>query len=190
MTASEAFRQVTATDGARMAKRIIDGKTYNTETATKIDGWDERPDEYPISYGEHLYQNRFGAFFLHSYQDDGPNGPEEELKPYTPEQARQWLEKYRSWRIDIFEQLFGKMPEAGSGETKFTLRMPDSLRDRLAERAKAADQSLNAWIIRCLEAGAMEAGPELSTKGEQKGPFVNKSSSNSRNSGRKKGTAA
>ena len=43
------------------------------------------------------------------------------------------------------------MPEAGSGEAKYTLRMPDSLRDRLAERAKANNQSLNAWIVRCLE---------------------------------------
>ena len=43
------------------------------------------------------------------------------------------------------------------GEVKFTLRMPDSLRERLAERAKANDQSLNAWIIRCLEPCAAEA---------------------------------
>jgi hypothetical protein len=54
-------------------------------------------------------------------------------------------------------QLFGKMPEAGSGESKFTLRMPDSLRDRLAERAKANNQSLNAWIVRCLESCAAQA---------------------------------
>ena len=53
--------------------------------------------------------------------------------------------------VELIERLFGEMPEAGSGETKFTLRMPDSLRDRLAERARANRQSLNAWIVRCLE---------------------------------------
>lgn len=52
------------------------------------------------------------------------------------------------------------MPEAGSGKSKFTLRMPDSLRERLAERAKANDQSLNAWIVRCLESCAAEGAPD------------------------------
>jgi hypothetical protein len=138
-------------------KRIIEGKTYNTETATEIEGWDIDEDEYPVTHGQHLYQNRFGAFFLHRYQDDGPDGPEEEIEPFTPEQARAWLEKHRSYRVDLIEKLFGKMPEAGSGESKFTLRMPDSLRERLAERAKGNNQSLNAWIVRCLESCAAEA---------------------------------
>jgi len=48
------------------------------------------------------------------------------------------------------------MPEAGSGEVKYTLRMPEILRDRLAAVAKANDQSLNAWIVRCLESCANE----------------------------------
>jgi HicB family len=146
-------------------KRIIDGKTYNTETATEIEGWDISEEEYPVTHGQHLYQNRFGAFFLHSYQDDGPNGPEENLEPYTPEQARKWLEEHRSYRVDLIESLFGKMPEAGSGESKFTLRMPDSLRDRLAERAKAKNQSLNAWIVRCLESCAAEASSDAEASG-------------------------
>jgi hypothetical protein len=55
-------------------KRIIDGNTYNTETATQIEGWDTTEEDYPVTHGQHLYQNRFGAFFLHSYQDDGPHG--------------------------------------------------------------------------------------------------------------------
>jgi len=41
------------------------------------------------------------------------------------------------------------MPEAGSGEVKFTLRMPE--RTRLAENAEANKQLLNAWMVRCLE---------------------------------------
>ena len=41
-------------------KRIKDGKTYNTETATQLAGWDD--DEGPFLYGQYLYQNRFGAF--------------------------------------------------------------------------------------------------------------------------------
>ena len=74
----------------------------------------------------------------------------------TPEEARTWLEKNHSYEPALIEQLFGQMPEAGSGEVKYTLRMPESLRDRLASVAKANDQSLNAWIVRCLESCVAE----------------------------------
>ncbi|WP_082171589.1 toxin-antitoxin system HicB family antitoxin [Methylobacterium indicum] len=136
---------------AHKCKRIIDGKTYNTETATRLAGWEEEADGYPVTYGQHLYKNRFGAFFLYHHADDGPDGPEVGIIPYTPEQAREWLEKHRSYDVDLFESVFGKLPEAGSSESKFTLRLPDTLRDRLNTKAKANGQSLNAWIIRCLE---------------------------------------
>jgi predicted HicB family RNase H-like nuclease len=125
-----------------------------------LEGWDD--EFHGITCGQHLYQSRFGAFFLYSYQDDGPEGPEQSLKPYTPEQARQWLEKYRSYDVDLIESLFGKMPEAGSSESKFTLRLPDHLRNRLAALAKANGQSLNAWVVRCLE--QCSASGELSHK--------------------------
>jgi hypothetical protein len=132
-------------------KRIIDGKTYNTETATEIAGVDN--DDYSVPYeaGAYLYQTRFGAFFLFSYYEAHREDDYEKIEPFTPDQARDWLEKNVSHRVDLIEKLFGTMPEAGSGESKFTLRMPDSLRDRLAALAKANDQSLNAWIVRCLE---------------------------------------
>jgi len=138
----------------RKCKRIIDGKTYNTETATRVAGWTD--DEHdPWVEGRHLYQNRHGAFFLYSFRE-APD-PEQEfdtIEPYTPDQAREWLEKNWSWNPDLIESLFGTMPDAGSGEVKYTLRLPESLRDRLAIRAKANQQSLNAWMVRCLEACA------------------------------------
>ena len=83
----------------------------------------------------------------------------------TPEQAQAWLEEKVPWRVDLIEQLFGEMPEAGSAEIKYTLRMPESLRDRLAERAKANNQSLNAWIIRCLETCAAQGTADTPNSG-------------------------
>ncbi|HEU0082275.1 MAG TPA: toxin-antitoxin system HicB family antitoxin [Bradyrhizobium sp.] len=130
-------------------KRIIDGKTYNTETATQIIGWSQ--DEGPYEHGRYLYQTRFGAFFAYSYVDGADENDYEKIEPLTPEDARAWLEKNASYRPDLIEQFFGQMPEAGSGEIKYTLRLPESLRDRLAALAKANQQSLNAWMIRCLE---------------------------------------
>jgi len=137
-------------------KRIIDGKTYNTETATQLAGREDFGD--PYEGGAFLYQTRFGAFFLFSYLEGAAEDDYEKIQPFTPEQARAWLEENVSYDVDLIERIFGEMPEAGSGEVKYTLRMPESLRDRLANLAKTNEQSLNAWIIRCLEACAAAPG--------------------------------
>jgi hypothetical protein len=136
-------------------KRIIDGKTYNTETATQITGLVEHHEHFES--GAFLYQTRFGAFFLYSYLAGLNEQDFERIGPFTPEEARAWLEKNNSYNPELIEKLFGQMPEAGSGEVKYTLRMPESLRDRLAALAKGNDQSLNAWIVRCLETCAADS---------------------------------
>jgi hypothetical protein len=64
-------------------KRIIDGKTYNTETATEIAGWGGA--DGPVERGYYLYQTRFGAFFLYSYLDGANEDDYENIEPFTPE---------------------------------------------------------------------------------------------------------
>ena len=135
-------------------KRIIDGKTYNTETAAQIHGWSE--EESSFQKGDYLFQTRFGAFFRFRYFESHGQGDHETIVPYTPDEARQWLEENANDEPEVIERLFGEMPEAGSGEIKFTLRLPESLRDRLAARAKANEQSLNAWMVKCLESCAAD----------------------------------
>lgn len=127
-------------------KRIIDGKTYNTETATLITqiGDDEG------SRAEALYQTRHGAFFRYNEEylpEAGETGYQ--LYPCSPTDAQQWLEKHN--RVTAIELLFGPQPEAGENESRITLRIPDSLKSRIEELASANKQSLNAWIMRCLE---------------------------------------
>jgi HicB family len=131
-------------------KRIIEGKTYNTETATQITGWSDF-NYGGFERGEFLYQSRFGVFFRFSFFDDGSENSHERITPLSPEAARTWLENNAGYNPALIDALFGEMPEAGSGEVKYTLRMPESLRNRLNEKAKENNQSLNAWIIRCLE---------------------------------------
>lgn len=137
-------------------KRIIDGKTYNTETAHEIFRYSQ--DHGPGEYGGQLYQTRFGAYFVFTFADGFYEDDHETITPYTPDEARRWLEEHASYEPELIERLFGEMPEAGSGEIKFTLRLPESLRDRLAARAKANEQSLNAWMVKCLESCAADQG--------------------------------
>jgi len=127
-------------------KRIIGGKTYNTETATRVaKAWfhpqDERWDE--------LYQTRHGAYFRSwgdpAYDEDGI----EQIEPLTPSEAQTWMEKHAS--AELIEQHFGEQPEAGEAESRVTLRIPDSLKSRIEGLAISNKQSLNTWIIRCLE---------------------------------------
>ena len=121
-------------------KRIIGGKTYNTETSTLLAEYD---GEY---YAELLFKTRHGAYFL--YVEDASR-EEQQVKPLEPAEARSWMEDRCT--AEQFEAEFGEMPEAGDGEARFTLRIPETLRKRVALIAEANDQSLNAWILRCLE---------------------------------------
>lgn len=125
-----------------MAKRIIGGKTYNTETATKVA---EVPNPYGATFFDELYQTRHGAYFRYVGDED----EECFLTPLTPPEAQGWMEE--KGMIDLIERHFGEQPEAGAWESRITLRIPDFLKDRIEALATEKGQSLNAWIMRCLE---------------------------------------
>ncbi len=131
-------------------KRIIGGKTYNTETAAKIAMRNDDPRDAgydDIVEGEILYQTRHGAYFLLYYNEISPE--DDALIPLAPQEAQSWMEKYAS--VELIEQHFGEMPEAGDSESRLTLRMPDSLKQRIDLLAGKNNQSTNAWIVRALE---------------------------------------
>lgn len=143
-------------------KRIIEGRTYNTETATQLGSWStlNDPNYPPEPYqeaGGALYQTRHGAYFAVSFDENREAWEDghEKLTPLDPQQAQRWAEEHCS--TEDIERLFGEQPEAGDAEAKLTLRMPETLRKRLAGLADARKQSLNAWIVRCLETCAEAA---------------------------------
>lgn len=142
-------------------KRIIDGKTYNTETATQVGAaYFDDPEKF-----ERLHQNRYGAYFLHRCREEwvevvGSPLYLEHIEPLTPAEAQGWMEEHLPEAPELIEAHFGEMPEAGQGESRFTLRLPDVLKHRIASLAKSSGQSTNAWVTRCLErcAAAQEQG--------------------------------
>lgn len=138
-------------------KRIIKNKAYNTDTATQLSKVEDAEawDLGGVSRGEALYQNRFGAFFLHQWSQNGPDGEDfERIAPLTAHKAKEWLLRNDAGQVDLIESLFGAVPEAGSKEAKYTLRLPISLQKRLAALAQEEDVSLNAWMVRALERAA------------------------------------
>ena len=127
-------------------KRIINGRTYNTETATLL-GYGGDPN---APFDQALFKTRFGAYFFYFLEHDCT----EHIEPAEPQRAQEWMEKNCS--SDNIEAEFGEMPEAGDPEARVTLRIPESLRRRAANIAEARDQSLNAWLLRCIERGVSD----------------------------------
>jgi hypothetical protein len=138
-------------------KRIIDGRTYNTQTATRLGSWfywDDNPSEpRDGATSQTLYQTRHGAFFLYCQNEIAELWEAHEwIEPLASEEAQKWMEQQCS--PEEIEAVFGTLPEAGDAEARITIRMPETLRRRLASVAEHRRQSLNAWIVRCLERSA------------------------------------
>jgi hypothetical protein len=97
-------------------KRIIEGKAYDTETATLVataDHGDERSQAWWS-----LYRTRDGAFFEVVADHDGVL---EGFYPLTDKQAQAFLEANAN---DLVEHHFGPMPELGASrrESRFSRR--------------------------------------------------------------------
>jgi predicted HicB family RNase H-like nuclease len=124
-------------------KRIINGKSYNTETSTLVHSVSARND----MVFDGLYQTKHGAFFLYWYDEDREAGG---IKPMSDDDAQRWLEKHDADAV-IIERYFGTFPEAGAAESRITLRLPGNLYNRVAASAAAANLSMNTYLMRLLE---------------------------------------
>jgi len=143
-------------------KRIIQGVTYNTDTATKVATASWEGDDGD-KFGT-LYQTRGGAFFVDTettvWTQDEDYGPLEkrvnhEVEPMTRDEAHQWV---LDGEVEVLADIFPDPPEATTEEeedwivtTTVYLRIPSILKGRIEAAAREANQSLNVWAIRCLE---------------------------------------
>jgi predicted HicB family RNase H-like nuclease len=139
-------------------KRLIDGVTYNTDTATLLarsdyEG-DWNNDRCPIE-GE-LFQTRGGAFFIVEEitidEISGRGGSETITKTRfskcSEEGARRWI---TTGEVEVFLNPFEDKVSEDETEGTVYVRMPANLKRRIEELAVAAGLSANAWAIRCFE---------------------------------------
>jgi hypothetical protein len=138
-------------------KRIMNGVTYNTETATKIARWEDPnlpSSDFLWTHVEVLYQTRGGAFFIH--QKEEPLSPEgrtyDTCRPISQEEARRWVVEGND--VEVYSNVFELPPEAAAeaapGATIF-LRVPQSLKTRIEMAANQSGTSINTYGLRCLE---------------------------------------
>lgn len=160
-------------------KRIISGKTYNTDTATKIcvighsgykwlkenmnnDVITTRSSTYWPDFDSQLtelYQTRSGAFFVAG--DGGAcsiwrflNRRQEPMEgegiiPLSREETMKILEL--EGKTYELEEINGDFPEAGDETATFSLRLPPHLKIKVTKQAEREGLSLNAMLIRCIE---------------------------------------
>lgn len=101
-------------------RKIIDGRTYNTETSKIVGSWSNGYSQSDFNYcAETLYRNTKKAYFLHGeghglskYAGHHGNmrGWGEQIIPMTNAEAQFWAEKHLT--VEEYEAEFGETEEA------------------------------------------------------------------------------
>lgn len=131
-------------------KKIIDGRKYDTETATEVHEWsDKAPSDF--SYIEEtLFRKRTGEYFLYGYGGPMTRYAEREkygsgycygstIIPMTYEEARTWAEGHMS--ADEYEAEFGEVPESDGEDVVLSVRVSPATRERLRRMAAESGRS-------------------------------------------------
>lgn len=141
-------------------KRVIDGRSYNTETAIKLCSL-ESPTPYTNDFHWHntiLYQTKGGAFFLAGEggamsrwskpcgQNSRVGG--EGISPVSAAEAKEILERENA--TEALERVFGQCPEAGEGEAAILVRLPANVATSLKRQAAEDGKSLNQHCMTIL----------------------------------------
>lgn len=105
--------------GETKMKKIINGRKYDTETATLIAKWDNGIYGDFTSVSEELYEKRNGEWFLYGSGGaktkyavaTGSNswGGGEGITPLTEDEAKEWAEKHLS--VEQYEEIWGPVEE-------------------------------------------------------------------------------
>jgi predicted HicB family RNase H-like nuclease len=142
-------------------KRIIDGKTYNTDTATTVARY-EYEDRNGYETEATIYVTKGGAFFaVHEWEVPDPNsyrGEETKTKTYAEALSRAEVDRLVATEkdLEIFnEKALALPPEAVTEEeagATIYVRVPEALKAKVDEAASGAGTSINAWALRCFEA--------------------------------------
>lgn len=102
-----------------MAKKVIGGKMYNTDTAERL-ACDSYSNVRDFNYwSQELYRKKTGEYFIYgeggplteygqSYGDNGI-GYGDRIDPISEEDARKWAEEHLDG--DEYEKIFGTVEE-------------------------------------------------------------------------------
>lgn len=123
-------------------KRIIEGVTYNTDTAIEIAySWKKDSKDKYVT----LYQTRKGDFFFHIQNYESSLGHIDE----NYDDPKRFIEIADEVYINPFSSAEKEMQR----ETAVFVRLPEPLKRAMETAAKAQGVSVNHWIVRRVEEG-------------------------------------
>lgn len=130
-------------------KKIINGKRYDTDTATQVAEWESGyPNDFSY-FCETLYKKRTGEYFIFGhgnaaskYATSAGNNTwagGSALIPLTYDSAREWAENHMD--ADDYEAEFGEVSEGDEGDVVISARVSPAAKaalDRMAARTGRA----------------------------------------------------
>lgn len=136
-------------------KKVINGALYNTETAQELGniepaGYNRSDFSY---FCETLYRTKSGKYFLHGeghgnsrYGEWHGNtgGWGEQIRPYTPEEARAWAEKHLT--AEEYAGAFGEPEEASDTKTILNISISAELKAKLIRMREETGMSISQII--------------------------------------------
>lgn len=139
-------------------KKIIDGKKYDTDTATELAEWKHDWPRGINRVRETLYRKRTGEYFL--LGEGGPDSRYAEqtgisswsegwrIMPYTYEQAQEWAG--RCLDVDEYESIFGEVSEGDGAKVTVSLSISEAARERLRRESQRTGESQSDVVERLL----------------------------------------
>ena len=139
-------------------RKIIDGRKYDTETATLVGSWDNGMLGSDLNcVSEALYRKRTGEHFLHeeggaatryAHRDElGGWVGGDAITPLSYDEARQWAEGHLD--ADEYEAEFGEVAE-GDGDEVVSARVSAAAKRALGREAQRTGESQTAVLERLL----------------------------------------
>lgn len=136
-------------------KKVIGGSLYNTDTAQELGhvepaGYDSGDFNY---FCESLYRTKSGKYFLHGEGHGNSRygawtgntgGWGEEIRPYTPEEARKWAEE--NLATDVYEEAFGEVVEASDIKAVLNISVSSEFKAMLVKMREESGKSISQII--------------------------------------------
>jgi hypothetical protein len=140
-------------------KKIINGRRYDTETATKVaEAYAAVPANDFNWWHEELFQKRTGEFFIGGYggpmtryavkSGDNTWGWGEKIIPLTVEAATEWAEK--NLDADEYEELFGASSEDDTKKV-VAYSLPCNLIDKVKRISAERGASFSDIVAEAIE---------------------------------------
>ena len=131
-------------------KKIINGKRYDTSTATAVAEWENIPYVTDFSYFcETLYRKRTGEYFIYGHGNAASKYSKSEgnntwtggsaIIPLSYDAACKWGEEHMD--ADEYEAEFGEVEDDGDGDVVISIRVSPAAKaalDRMAAKTGRA----------------------------------------------------